>query len=151
MAVWKHNRKQHVDLLLGSQRQSSPDAHRRKQQAETSRRILHARRVLISEAISIFRVESKPNGVWSIAGRSLPSADRMQCEYSPRADLAITNARRRSHRCQRCISASCPSPLPRHTIPLNHSSVHPDVSSAAPRGPTNHSSESSVPQYDQIS
>jgi len=47
---------------------------------DVGKRILHARRVLVQEAIAIFGVQQDITQVWSIAGLLLPGPEGMKCE-----------------------------------------------------------------------
>ena len=55
--------------------------HVTKRADDVGKRILHARRVLVQEAIGIFGVQQDKKKVWRIAGLSLPGPEQMRSGF----------------------------------------------------------------------
>nr|XP_031859084.1 uncharacterized protein CI109_005434 [Kwoniella shandongensis]KAA5526156.1 hypothetical protein CI109_005434 [Kwoniella shandongensis] len=61
------------------------------QQRDTTSRIIHARQVLVREAITVFGLHTTSKGEWSIAGLVLPSPDAFRLHPSASINGAISH------------------------------------------------------------
>lgn len=137
---------QHIDRSRRANLIRSPDTLRfalaevRRRQSDVERRIFHARRVLVREAIAVFGLDEH-----EIARLALPSPDAFRRECM-QMSLGFFAYLVRVHQCfHQRSSASChPPPVSDHILPFHRSPVHSDLPYVSPYRPTHTSRKCSV-------
>lgn len=119
----------------------------RRKQIEINDRILHARRVLVTEAVSIFGIRELA-GVWTIAGLAIPSPEDLRRKWCAVFDLTVRIPPRTNQRSHRAHASPF---VPHPGLLVHHSAVRHQLSTPDARRKAVSSGQHAIPQHDQVS